>query len=125
MHAFVELVPILDDNYVFMIRNHEDRSLIIVDPGDVDPCINYIKSNDLNLSAILITHHHPDHIGGIPALKKIYIGLPISAPEKNRTQITGATGYVNHGDQIQVGSFKFEVLELPGHTLGICGYFER
>lgn len=125
MQAFVELLPILDDNYVFMIRNQDDKNLIIVDPGDADPCKNYIDSNHLKLSALLITHHHPDHIAGVSKLKESLGDFSISAPEKNRAQIPWANRYVKDGDQIRIGNFKFETIELPGHTLGICGYFER
>lgn len=125
MRAFVELIPILDDNYIFMIRNHEDQNLIVVDPGDSKPCKDYIDSNQLKLTSILLTHHHPDHIGGVLDLKLNHPDLLICAPEKNQLQIPWASRYVKNGDQIQIGTFNFEITELPGHTLGICGYYER
>lgn len=124
MAAFVDLVPLLDDNYVFMIRNSEDKNVILIDPGDADPCKVYIEKHNLDLNTLLITHHHPDHIEGIPKLKTEHPDLKIYAPEKNRLQIPWATKYLKDGDQISSGFFQFEVFELPGHTLGICGYFE-
>lgn len=124
MNSFVDIVPILDDNYVFMIRNHNSNDLVIVDPGDAAPCMDYIREHNLNLRSLLITHHHPDHIDGIQPLKKSYPQLEVFAPEKNSSQIPWATTYVNNNSTLEIGSFRFNVFEPPGHTLGICGYFE-
>lgn len=127
MQDSVDILPILDDNYVFIIRNQKDSNLIIVDPGAADPCTDYIQLHQSQLTGhltSLITHHHPDHIDGIADLQKKYFDLKVFAPEKNREQIPWGTRYVKNDDQINTGSFNFEVMELPGHTLGICGYFE-
>ncbi len=124
MNKLVDIVPILDDNYVFMIRDQQSKDLVIVDPGDAAPCEDYIRQHGLTLRSLLITHHHPDHIDGIVSLKQTHPQLEVYAPEKNRAQIPWATTYVKNNDAVKTAAYNFSVFELPGHTMGICGYYE-
>lgn len=120
----VELIPIFKDNYVFLIIDTDHNEAIIVDPGESETVTQALKQKNLNPAAILATHHHSDHIGGIDILKNNF-QIPVYAPAKNQNQIK-ADYYINDTDTIKIASFDFKVIALPGHTLGHCAYwFEK
>lgn len=114
----VEKLPILTDNFVFIIYRGQD--CIVVDPGEATAVIEYIKEKKLNLKAILITHHHHDHVGGVGALlqeKKV----PVYGPAKEN--IPHRTHKLNDQDSLRLLDLDFEVKLLPGHTLGHIAYW--
>lgn len=121
----VKLLPIFDDNYVFFITRLESKTCVVVDPGDAAPVQDYLEKNGLTLRAILLTHHHDDHIGGALELKQRW-HVPVYAPLKNQAQISFATDYLSEGQSITLldKNLKLQVLELPGHTLGHIAFFE-
>ncbi|MGZ3775354.1 MAG: hydroxyacylglutathione hydrolase [Pseudobdellovibrionaceae bacterium] len=118
----VELVPIFEDNYVFVIIDETSQNALVVDPGDFKKTRDYLQSKNLNLKGILITHHHHDHIGGASELKDLF-KIPVYAPLKNKSQISFADHFVKEGESISIENFSFIVLELPGHTLGHVAYW--
>ena len=119
----VQLLPIFKNNYVFLIKN-EKRECIIVDPGEASAAIREIEKQHLKLKGVLITHHHADHIDGLPAIKKKF-NVPVWAPEINRSQIT-ADYYIQDGFTVTIAGFEIKAIALPGHTLGIHAYwFEK
>ncbi|MGZ3769614.1 MAG: hydroxyacylglutathione hydrolase [Bdellovibrio sp.] len=118
----VELVPIFEDNYVFVIIDNSTSNAMIVDPGECDAVKEFIKNKALNVVGILLTHHHNDHIGGVKELSDFF-KTQVYAPEKNKNQIAFANHFLKEGDTISVGNFSFSVMELPGHTLGHIAYF--
>lgn len=107
-------IPILDDNYLWVIHDHQ--SAIAFDPGDADPLIDFIAKKGLRLEAILITHHHADHIAGLPRLAKT--GVTIMGPEG----IEGVTSVIKEGF-IQLLGLQIEVHAIPGHTADHLGYY--
>ena len=115
-------IPAFTDNYLWVI--HDDANAIAIDPGDALPVIDYLAAHDLALSAILITHHHYDHVGGIGALKQ-WCGenIPVYAPEtsniKGRTHTADPTKMVS----IAALGLDFKVLSLPGHTLDHIAFY--
>lgn len=117
----VELIPIFNDNYIFLITDTEKNSAILVDPGESSAAIKILKSRNLKLSAILVTHHHADHIGGVAELKK-YFQASVWAPLKNKNQIQ-ADHYVSENQEININALKFHIMYLPGHTLGHIAYW--
>ena len=108
-------IPAFRDNYIWAIR-HEDRC-VVVDPGDAEPVEQFLQENGLQLTSILITHHHPDHVGGIPALLK-QREIPVYGPA--RESIPAMTHPLAEGDVIQPAGLdiSLRVMEVPGHTLG-------
>ncbi len=120
----VKIIPILTDNYVFIILNPLKTEAIVVDPGTSAEVIEYLKKNEISVNAILLTHHHDDHIGGALEIKSSF-NAPVYAPLKNKFQIEFADHFVTEGDQLNIGSFQFKVIELPGHTLGHVAYWEK
>jgi hydroxyacylglutathione hydrolase len=108
-------IPAFRDNYIWLIR--EGRAAAVVDAGDAAPVIAHIEREDLELCAILCTHHHNDHVGGNRALLSQW-NVPVFGP-KNET-IPGRTQALSEGDAIVVPgvNLALSVLDIPGHTAG-------
>lgn len=121
----VRMLPIFDDNYVFLIIHPDSKTCVVVDPGDAEPVQEYLTAQGLTLETILLTHHHLDHIGGARNLKEHW-KVPVYAPQKNQTQIPFATDFVVDGQSLTMlnGNLQLEILELAGHTLGHIAFFE-
>jgi hydroxyacylglutathione hydrolase len=111
-------LPALDDNYIWLLRDAAGRA-VIVDPGDAVPVLDAL-SDAPRPHAILVTHHHGDHIGGIPDLLDHWPGLPVFAPADARIPV--ASQRVREGDAIALGQWTFRVLETPGHTRSHLAY---
>lgn len=118
----VELLPIFEDNYVFMLIDDSNRQVVAVDPGESEAVSEFLQESGLQLAGILLTHHHNDHIGGVRRLREKH-GAPVYAPLKNKMQIGEAEHWVKEGDEISIGAMKFNVMELPGHTLGHVAFY--
>ena len=117
----VELIPIFSDNYVFLITNTESLDAIVIDPGEATEVLKVLSDRKLKLHAILTTHHHLDHIGGVAELKAA-THCEVWAPLKNSNQIS-ADHYVTQNEQLDLKGFSIQVVELPGHTLGHIAYY--
>lgn len=115
----IEPIAAFTDNYIWCLHNGIDAYL--VDPGDATPAIDFIATKGLKLRGILITHHHFDHVGGISALREHYALDAIYGPDNSA--IEGITHTLREGDVIEVLGEKFQVLEVPGHTLDHIAYF--
>lgn len=113
----LQCLPAFDDNYIWLLRDAGGRALV-VDPGDAAPVRAAL--GDTPPLAILLTHHHGDHIGGVAALLARWPDTPVFAPHDDR--IPQATQRVADGDRITVGDWRFEVLAVPGHTRSHVAY---
>lgn len=116
----VDATPIraFSDNYIWMIHGLRDRTQVaVVDPGDAAPVLETLESRDLKLGAILVTHHHFDHVGGVAALKRRY-GVEVFGPAGET--IPECSRSVRGGERVRVEAIdaEFEVLDIPGHTRG-------
>lgn len=113
-------VPAFKDNYIWVIHTHD--AAIVVDPGAASPVIEYLQLEELQLSAILITHHHHDHTGGIIELLQ-YSNAPVYGPHSE--SIANITRPLLENDKIRIPEIPLElsVLEIPGHTLDHIAYY--
>ncbi|HEY0861091.1 hydroxyacylglutathione hydrolase [Pseudoxanthomonas sp. F37] len=105
-------LPAFEDNYIWALVDDEGDALVI-DPGDAAPVLA-ATGNGLWPAAVLVTHHHADHAGGIAALRARWPALPVFAPRDDR--IPEASDRVGEGDVVQVKHWRLSVLEVPGHT---------
>lgn len=117
-------VPAFTDNYIWLITSEERRYAAIVDPGDATPVIAELEQRGLEPVAILITHHHHDHIGGIARLLEVYPHLPVYGPARG-VAIPALTQWASEGQVISLDplGLSFTVLEVPGHTAGHIAYY--
>lgn len=113
-------IPAFQDNYIWVLVDN-DRRCVIVDPGESAPVLDAIKENGWQPEAILLTHHHNDHTGGVPELRAHFPHLVVYGPAE--TQDKGTTQVVNEGENIHIREWEFSVFATPGHTLGhLCFY---
>jgi hydroxyacylglutathione hydrolase len=112
-------VPAFKDNYLWLI--HDGVHAAAVDPGDAEPILAALEANKLTLTAILLTHHHADHIGGVPELLR-HSKVPVFGPRAEA--IAGVTEPLAGGQRITVPGLALEmdVLDVPGHTRGHIAY---
>ncbi len=115
-------VPAFSDNYLWLI--HDGARAAVVDPGDARAVLAALAEQGLTLSAILLTHHHADHTGGVLELLQHY-AVPVYGPRKEA--ITGVTEALEQGDTVVVPELdlRLTVLEVPGHTLGHIAYVRQ
>lgn len=111
-------LPAFADNYIWML--HDGRQALVVDPGDATPVLQALSSRALTLTGILVTHHHADHVGGLPGLLPVLQG-PVWGPAREAVPVpvTPCTG----GQQVAWNGRVFDVLDVPGHTAGHVAYF--
>ncbi|EDX90227.1 hydroxyacylglutathione hydrolase [Alcanivorax sp. DG881] len=108
-------IPAFNDNYIWAF--HQQDQCVVVDPGDAAPVERYLSENGLTLSALLITHHHPDHVGGIAALIRDR-DIPVYGPAAE--SIPAMSHPLRDGDTLTPAGtdLSFSVMAVPGHTLG-------
>ncbi len=113
-------IPAFNDNYIWMLQ--ESGCAVVVDPGDAVPVLSCLHAASLRLAAILVTHHHYDHTGGIAELYRRLGAPPVYAPAGE--SIPDCTVRVQGGDRIEIKelSISFQAVNVPGHTAGAIAY---
>ncbi|WP_339339088.1 hydroxyacylglutathione hydrolase [uncultured Oceanicoccus sp.] len=114
--AMIQIIPIsaFDDNYIWCLYDDISQQAVVVDPGDAKPVIAALDAMQLDLVAILITHHHFDHTGGIDELVAQY-KVPVYGPRSDH--IDQITHHLAESDTLSIMGLDFITLEVPGHTL--------
>lgn len=114
-------LPAFEDNYIWMI--HNGREAVVVDPGDATPVIAELDRSDVQLAGILVTHKHPDHVGGLARLlaHSRAMGAKVWGPATEPMPVPVTP--VQDGDRIGVLDLDIQVIAVPGHTLGHLAFF--
>ena len=120
MISNIEAIPAFSDNYIWILI--KGNSAAVVDPGDASAVESFLSKNNLNLEAILITHHHFDHTGGI-----------LDLASKRNTKVYGPKGghikgintEISENSTITILDTKFDIFETPGHTLDHIAYYSK
>jgi hydroxyacylglutathione hydrolase len=109
------------DNYIWLIKDSQSEHCIVIDPGDAIPVLEVLEAQQLIVDAILLTHHHNDHTGGVKAL--------LSAQDQgiklySKNKLFPESELVKEGQSLHFfdGQFSLQVLEVPGHTLDHVAY---
>ncbi len=111
-------LPAFSDNYIWML--HDGHHALVVDPGAAQPVLDALQQAQLQLQAILVTHHHPDHTAGVQALR-LATGAAVYGP-KNEVLPEPLTRLAQ-GEQAHILGLDFQVIEVPGHTAGHIAYY--
>jgi len=118
----IRQIPVLRDNYVYLIRDPDTAATAVVDPAVAGPVLDVLKETGWRLTHILNTHHHSDHTGGNLELEAA-TGCTIVGPRADRARIPGIDVAVGEGDTYAFGNRPARVFDVPGHTRGHIAYW--
>jgi hydroxyacylglutathione hydrolase len=114
-------IPLLRDNYGYLIVCQKTNTAGIIDPSEAEPVLQRVEQEKVALVAIANTHHHRDHTGGNEGLLARQ-QLRVYGHQSDKNRIPGLTDGVDEGDEIQIGELHGKVLFIPGHTTGHVAY---
>ena len=111
-------LPAFRDNYMWLLTRGNEAA--VVDPGDAEPVIAALETQQLRLTAILATHHHADHVGGLMTLKQRYQATAYGPAHES---VAGLDHRLAGGDKFEVLGARFQVIDIPGHTAGHIAFY--
>jgi hydroxyacylglutathione hydrolase len=121
MAVEVRLIPCLSDNYAVLVHEPESRTTALVDAPEAAPILAALDREGWNLTHILITHYHPDHVQGIREIRARF-PVPVYGPRAEADKIPDISIKLGHLDVAEVGPLRADVIDTPGHTAGHIVY---
>lgn len=118
----IHQIPTRSDNYVHLLRESSTGNAAVVDPSDADPVLDTLAMFGWNLTHVLATHHHDDHIGGAARIKEA-TGCTVIGPRADRERIPMIDVAVGDGDVCRIHEAEAKVWDVPGHTRGHVAYW--
>jgi hydroxyacylglutathione hydrolase len=115
-------VPILKDNYAWLLRDSGTGATAIVDPADAEPCIEALEKAGGRLDVIFLTHHHADHVAGVDEVRARFKCKVVGAAA-DRHRLPALDDAVVEGDTVKLGNAEGRVIDTPGHTRGQINFF--
>lgn len=122
MTVTAQLIPILNDNYAWLLKDSATGATAIVDPAEAGPIIAAIDAAGGRLDMILLTHHHGDHVADTDVIRARY-NCPVVGASADAHRLPKLDQAVKEGDTVTLGSAKAQVIETPGHTRGQINFF--
>ena len=122
MTVTAQSVPILKDNYAWLLKDSQTGATAIVDPADAEPIIAAIENSGGRLDMILLTHHHHDHIGGVEEVRARF-NCPVVGAAADAHRLPKLDQAVKEGDIVKLGNASAIVIETPGHTIGQINFY--
>jgi hydroxyacylglutathione hydrolase len=119
----IKRLPVLTDNYVFVLFDPQQKVAAVVDPAVAEPVLDYLAEVDAQLIAIFNTHHHFDHVGGNQKLIQSFPDLCVYGSAADRGRIPYQKVFLNEGDTVQFANRTGQVFFVPGHTRGHIAYY--
>ncbi|MBP6115853.1 MAG: hydroxyacylglutathione hydrolase [Neisseriaceae bacterium] len=116
MNPTIVPIPAFNDNYIWTL--HQQDQAVVVDPGEAAPVLAFLQQQDLTLNALLLTHHHADHVGGVAELRQHFPDCPVYGP----ASIDLVTHTVTEPERIHTALGDFSVINIPGHTADHLGF---
>jgi len=110
-------IPLLRDNYAYLLICDKTKQTAVVDPSEAEPVLRRIETEQVSLRAILNTHHHRDHTGGNEGILAKH-NVEVYGHKSDQSRITGLTHGVDEGDEVSIGDMNGKVFYIPGHTTG-------
>lgn len=123
MGLLIDIFMCRTDNYGYLVHDTETRRTAAIDAPDAKAIKAALERRGWSLSEIFITHHHVDHVEGIPVLDREF-SVRVTGPKAEATKILGLDVLVEPGDRVSLGSTTFQVIGTPGHTLGHIAYYD-
>ena len=119
----IKRIPVLADNYIFILFSPEQKIAAVVDPAVSEPILDYLATIDARLTAIFNTHHHFDHVGGNQKLIEYFPDACVYGGAKDKGRIPQQRIFLNEGDTVEFAHRKGQVFFVPGHTRAHIAYY--
>ncbi len=119
----IHRLPVLSDNYVFLLHDSETNTAAVVDPAVAGPVLDKLEALGAKLTAIFNTHHHSDHVGGNRKLLKAFPAAVVYGGAEDQGRIPGQQHYLSEGDRVEFGDRQAQIFFIPGHTRGHIAYY--